>query len=121
MLETPELEGKKCPCRHEIFDDVRAGVALSATALDILPKSSVVILPQSTTFGECHISFIAPEKSGKESDVSIITISRAPCRRKSKNSHRTEMSLCQAHIDSDTSESITLRFERSTKHSWIVV
>ena len=93
-MELPRHSNKNPLCRHEIFDNVRAGVALTATALtatalNILPKSSIVIFPQPTTFRDIYISNIVPEKSGKGCDVPIITISRAPCRRKSKNSHRT--------------------------------
>ena len=39
----PRIGLKDSSYHHEIFDDVRAGVALSATALNIMPKSGVVI------------------------------------------------------------------------------
>ena len=57
------------PNRHEIFDDVRSGVALTATASNILPKYSIVILPRSTTFRGSHTSNIALEKRCKESNI----------------------------------------------------
>lgn len=66
----PDLDCENWPPnRHEIFDDVSPGFALTATASNILAKSGVVILSQPTTLRDSHISNIVPEKSGKESDI----------------------------------------------------